>query len=218
MEVGPKVRNNETLEERLNGLIDPGETILAFGMGVIGARTLFAAATENRLILEKVGIGFKRKDLEYFMYDSLEAIEGRQGDSSMPGWAKISIESAIMNRITTSILVKRPGEKVLHIKFRSMPLFKGNGGKGLEIAQVIAERRPDVPTTIDLKAERGDEPGCLVRGLRWGVIAGAVCGVIGAIATGEVWGLAAFFGLGFMLGSIVSAFWRGMKTQMTGRG
>lgn len=218
MEAAARVRNNETLKARLETLLDPGEVLMAFGMGVIGARTIFAAATDRRLILERVGLGFKRKDLEYFMYDSLEAIEGRQGDSSMPGWAKFNIESAIMNRITTSILLKKPGEKVLHLQFRPMPLFKGNGGKGLELAQVIAVQRPDIKTEIDLKSERKDETGCLARGFKWGVISGAAGAVIGAVAVRDLWGIVAFFSVGFITGAIAAPFWRGLKTTITGRG
>ena len=75
----------------------------------------------------------------------------------MPGWAKLNVESAIMHRITTSILVKKPGEKVIHIQFKPMPIFKGNSGKGLEIAQTVAVQRPDIKTDIDLKEERKDE-------------------------------------------------------------
>jgi len=218
MENAVKVRSNETLKGRLQTLLDPGEVLMAFGMGTVGARTIFAAATDRRLILERVGMGFKRKDLEYFMYDSLEAIEGRQGDTSMPGWSKFNLESAILNKMTTSILVKVPGEKVLHLQFRSMPLFKGNGGKGLELAQVIAVQRPDITTQIDLKSERKDETGCLARGFRWGVITGAVGAVIGAVAVRELWGVVAFFFLGFITAAVAAPFWRGLKTNITGRG
>jgi len=124
--MGTGVRSNDDLRSRMESHLDPGEVLLAFGMGVIGTRTVLVASTDFRLIIEKVTITFKTKELEYIMYDSLEAIEGRQGESSTPGWAKFNIESAIMHRLSTSILVKKPGEKVIHIQFKAMPIFKGN--------------------------------------------------------------------------------------------
>ncbi len=216
--MGNGIRNNDELRDRMELLLEPGEVILAFGMGVTGTRTVLVAATDMRLILEKVTITFKRKELEYIMYDSLEAIEGRKGESSMPGWAKINIESAIMNRITTSVLIKIPGEKVTHIQFKPMLLFKGNSGKGIEIAQSIAMQRPEIKTSIDLKTERKDEPGCLVRAIKWGAIGGIGGALIGAVAIRNTGGIIGFLVAGFFLGAVIAPFWRGLKTQITGRG
>lgn len=212
------IRNNDDLKDRMESLLEPGEVILAYGMGVIGTRTVLVAATNMRIILEKVTITFKRKELEYIMYDSLKAIEGRKGESSMPGWAKINIHSAIMNRITTSVMIKKPGEKVTHIQFKPMPLFKGNSGKGIEIAQSIAMQRPEILTAIDLKEERKDEPGCLVRALKWGGMGGIGGALIGAVAIRNIEGIIAFLITGFFLGAVISPFWRGLKSQITGRG
>ncbi len=212
------IRSNDDLRNRMESLLDPGEVILAFGMGVIGTRTVLVAATNMRLIIEKVTITFKTKELEYIMYDSLEAIEGRQGESSIPGWAKINIQSAIMNRISTSIIIKKPGEKVSHIQFNPMALMKGNGGKGIEIAQSIVMQRPDIQTLIDMKEERKDETGCLFRALQWGAIGGIGGALIGAVAIRNIGGIVGFLIAGFIVGAVVAPFWRGMKTQITGRG
>ena len=216
--MGRGIRNNDELKSRMEALLEPGEVILACGMGTIGARTVLVAATDMRLIIEKVTITFKTKELESIMYDSLEAIEGRQGASSMPGWAKINVHSAIMNKISTSIVIKKPGEKVFHVQFQPMPLFKGNGGKGLEIAQAVAMQRPDMKTTIDMKEERKDEPGCLIRAIKWGAVGGIGGALIGAVAVGNIGGIMGFLGAGFFLGAIIAPFWRGMKTQITGKG
>ena len=216
--MGNGIRNNDELKGRMESHLEPAEVIFAYGMGVIGTRTVLVAATNMRLILEKVTITFKRKELEYIMYDSLEAIEGRKGESSMPGWAKINIESVIMNRITTSVIIKKPGEKVTHIQFKPMPLFKGNSGKGIEIAQSIAMQRPELKTAIDLKEERKDEPGCLVRALKWGAVGGIGGALIGAVAVRNTGGIIAFIVLGFFLGAVIAPFWRGLKTQITGKG
>ncbi len=216
--MGIGIRNSEDLKNRMESMLEPGEVILAFGLGVIGARTVLVAATSMRLILEKVTITFKSKELEYIMYDSLEAIEGRQGDSSMPGLAKINVHSAVMNRISTSVIIKKPGERIIHIKFQPMPKYKGNGGKGIEIAQSVVMQRPDIKTSIDLKAERKDEPGCLVRALKWGALGGAGGAVIGAVAMRNLPGIIAFLFVGFFLGAVIAPFWRGMKTQFSGRG
>ena len=136
----------------------------------------------------------------------------------MPGWAKINIHSAVMHKITTSIMIKKPGEKVFHIQFQPMPLFKGNSGKGIEIAQAVAMQKPDMNTTIDMKEERKDEPGCLVRALKWGAWWGIGGALIGAVVMREVGGIIAFLGVGFFLGAVIAPFWRGMKTHITGRG
>ena len=216
--MGNGIRNNDELKTRMESLLEPGEVILAWGMGTIGARTVLVAATDMRLIIEKVTITFKTKELECIMYDSLEAIEGRQGESSMPGWAKINIHSAVMHKITTSIMIKKPGEKVFHIQFQFMPSFKGNSGKGIEIAQSIAMQRPEIKTTIDMKEERKDEPGCLVRALKWGAIGGIGGALIGVVVMRDVGVIIAFLGIGFFLGAVIAPFWRGMKTQITGKG
>jgi len=212
------IRNNDELRNRMQAMLEPGEVILAFGMGVIGTRTVLVAATNMRLILERVTITFNRKELEYIMYDSLEAIEGREGESSTPGWARINIQSAIMNRISTSVMIKKPGEKVVHIQFKPMPLFKGNGRKGIEIAQSIAVQIPGIKTTINLKEERKDEQGCLVRAFKWGALGGIAGAIIGAITVRNASGIAGFLFAGFFLGAIIAPFWRGIKTQFTGRG
>ncbi len=212
------IRNNDELRGRMESHLEPGEVILAFGMGVIGTRTILVAATNMRLILEKVTISFKTKELEYIMYDSIEAIEGRQGESSMPGWAKINIHSAVMNKISTSIMIKKPGEKVFHVQFQPMPLFKGNSGKGIEIAQSIAMQRPEIQTVIDLREEREDEPGCLVRALKWGATGGIGGALIGVVAVRNMGGIIGFLIAGFFLGAVAAPFWRGLKTQITGRG
>ena len=216
--MGNGIRNNDELKTRMESLLEPGEVILAWGMGTIGARTVLVAATDMRLIIEKVTITFKTKELEYIMYDSLEAIEGRQGESSMPGWAKINIHSAVMHKITTSIMIKKPGEKVFHIQFQFMPSFKGNSGKGIEIAQSIAMQRPEIKTTIDMKEERKDEPGCLVRAIKWGAWGGIGGALIGAVAVRNIGGIIGFLIAGFFLGAVIAPFWRGMKTQITGKG
>ena len=216
--MGNGIRNNDELRARMESLLEPGEVILAFGMGTIGTRTVFAAATNMRLIIEKVTITFKTKELESIMYDSLEAIEGRKGESSMPGWAKINVHSAILNKISTSIMIKKPGEKVSHVQFQPMPLFKNNSGKGIEIAQAIAMQRPDIKTTIDMKEERKDEPGCLVRAFKWGAWGGIGGALIGVVVVRDVGGIIAFLAVGFFLGAVIAPFWRGLKTHITGKG
>ncbi len=216
--MGNGIRNNDELKSRMEALLEPGEVILACGMGTIGARTVLVAATDMRLIIEKVTITFKTKELESIMYDSLEAIEGRQGESSMPGWAKINVRSAVMHKITTSIMIKKPGEKVFHVQFQFMPVFKGNSGKGIEIAQAVAMQRPDLKTTIDMKTERKDEPGCLVRALKWGAWGGIGGALIGVVVIRDFGGIIAFLGVGFFLGAVIAPFWRGLKTQITGKG
>ncbi len=216
--MGSGIRNNDELKARMEALLEPGEVVLAFGMGTIGARTVLAAATDMRLIIEKVTITFKTKEIESIMYDSLEAIEGRQGESSMPGWAKINIRSAVMHKITTSIMIKKPGEKVFHVQFQFMPVFKGNSGKGIEIAQAVAMQRPDLKTTIDMKAERKNEPGCLIRAFRWGAWGGIGGALIGAVVMRNISGIVVFLAVGFFLGAVIAPFWRGLKTQITGKG
>lgn len=213
-----RIRNGETLLQHLEGLTDPDENVLAFGLGAIGPGTVLVAATDRRLLLEKVGIGFRRKQLDSIMYGSLEAVEGRKGDSAAPRWAKMNVQSAVVERITTSLLLKKPGESVTHVHFRPMPMFRGNGGKGPEIADVIASHSPGIITEIDLKAERKDETGCLARGFRGGVLTGVVFGAISGIASGSVAGLAAGFGSGFIIGAIVAPMLPGMKRQFTGKG
>ncbi len=216
--MGNGIRNNDELKVRMESVLEPGEVILAFGMGTIGARTVLVAATDMRLIIEKVTITFKTKELESIMYDSLEAIEARQGESSTPGWAKINIRSAVMHKITTSIMIKKPGEKVFHVQFQFMPMLKGNSGKGIEIAQAVAMQRPDMMTTIDMKEERKNEPGCLVRAFKWGAWGGIAGALIGVVVMREIGGIIAFLGVGFFLGAVIAPFWRGMKTQITGKG
>ena len=212
------IKNNDELSVRMKSVLEPGEVILACGMGTIAARTVLVAATDMRLIIEKVTITFKTKELESIMYDSLEAIEGRSGESSVPGWAKINVHSAIMNKISTSIMIKKPGEKVFHVQFQPMPMFKGNGGKGIEIAQAIAMQRPELKTTIDMKEERRNEPGCLVRALKWGAWGGIGGVVIGAVVVREINGIIAFLAVGFILGAVIAPFWRSLKTVITGKG
>jgi len=215
---GSRIRNNETLLQHLEGLTDPDESVLAFGLGAIGPRTVLVAATDRRLLLERVGIGFRRKDLDSIMYGSLEAVEGRKGDSATPRWARMNIQSAVTERISTSLLFKRPGDSVTHINFRPMPMFRGNGGKGPEIADAIASHGPGVVTEIDLRSERKNETGCLARGFRGGVVTGVVFGAVSGIASGSVAGLAGGFGAGFITGAIVAPMLPGMKRQFTGRG
>lgn len=200
------IRSNEDLKRRMESFLDPGEVVISCGMGVMGTRTVLVAATDRRLLLEWVTITFRRKELQYIMYDSLEAVEGRKGESSRPAWARINLESAILDRISTSLLLKVPGERVMHIQFKPMPLFRGNGSRGPEIASVVHSQRPHVPRTIDLAAERQSEPGCLARSLRWGAW-GAIAGTaLGGIAIGRTEGILGLGVSGFLAGGLLALF------------
>ena len=79
-------------------------------------------------------------------------------------------------------------------------------------------QRPDIITTIDMKEERQDEPGCLVRAFKWGALGGIGGALIGAIAIRNVGGIIALLVVGFLLGAVIAPFWRGLKTQIIGRG
>ena len=62
------------------------------------------------------------------------------------------------------------------------------------------------------------EPGCLVRALKWGAWGGIGGALIGAVTMRNVPGIIAFLGVGFLLGAVIAPFWRGLKTQITGKG
>jgi hypothetical protein len=213
-----RVRSNEALAGHLGKLLDPGESLLAFGLGTSGLRTVIVAATDRRLLIERIGIGFRRRELASVPYGFIEAIEGRKGDSSAPSWAKMSLQSSLGDRMTTSVLLKRPGEQVMHLRFRALPTFRGNGGKGLEIADAVAVGRPGIRTMINLKEERGEEQGCLARGFGAGILSGVFFGAMGFFSAGTTRALAGAFLFGFCFGAVIAPIWTGIRRQWTGRG
>jgi len=211
------IRSMDDLKQRLQALVTD-ETILQCGWGSIGPRHVLVGVSDRSLILEYTTITLKHKELDLIPFGMLECIEARKGDSTLPGWAKINLHSFVMEKMTTSLILRKIGERSIHINFRSMPLISGNREAGLQIAQVISTHRPDIPTTVDLKEERLDAEGSgSGRVLRFGLVTGVLFAVplmISAGGTGAVAGLIA----GFIVGALIGIFWPMMKRTFTGRG
>ncbi len=120
------IRNSEDLENRLQELLGHGEELIETGWGTVGAKNVMVGVTKSRLLLEYVTIGMKTKRLDEIPLSMIDAIESRKGDSTIPGWARINIHNAIMDALTTSLIVRKTGERSIHITFRPLPRFKGN--------------------------------------------------------------------------------------------
>jgi len=211
------IRSSEDLENRLQGLLGHGEELIETGWGTVGAKNVLVGVTKSRLLLEYVTIGMKTKKLDEIPFSMIDAIESRKGDSTIPGWARINIHSAIMDALTTSLIVRKTGERSVHLTFRPLPRFKGNREAGLRIARVISDHRPDLPTTVDLHAERKSEGSAAVRGLKAAVITGLLFGIPFAFAGGMTGAIAGFF-TGAVVGGIFALFWHYLKRTVTGRG
>ena len=211
------IKSNEDLRERLRDITGHGEELIESGWGTVGAKNVLVGVTKSRLLLEYVTIGMKTKKVDEMPFSLIDAIESRKGDSTIPGWARINIQNAIMNALTTSLIVRKTGERSVHITFRPLPRFKGNMEAGLRIARIISDHRPDLPTTVDLQDERKSEGSAAMRGLKAAVITGLIAGVPFAFVGGIPGAVAGLF-TGAVIGGVFALFWPYLKRTVTGRG
>ena len=112
------IKSNEDLRERLLQAAGHSEDILDFGWGTVGARNVLVGVTGTRLILEYTTIGMKTKRIDEIPFSMVEAVESRKGDSTIPGWAGINIHNAILDALTTSLIVRKTGERLGAIEIR----------------------------------------------------------------------------------------------------
>jgi len=210
------LRGNEDLRARMQALLGYDEALLDAGWGAVGARSVLLGVTETRLILEYVSIGLKTKRVVEIPFDLLDAIEVRKGDSTIPGWAKINLQSAIVNALTTSLIVRKTGERSVHINFRSIPRFEGNREAGIRFARIIGNARPDIPSTVDLSVERKQDGSAGMRVLKAAIITGFLFAVPFAFAGGFYGALGGAVS-GIVVGGIFALFWPALKRTLTGR-
>jgi hypothetical protein len=211
------MRNNDDLRERLSETAGHSEEILDYGWGTVGARNVLVGVTGTRLILEYTTLRMKTKSVDEIPFSMIEAIESRKGDSTIPGWARINVQNAILDALTTSLVVKKTGERSIHVSFRPLPGFRGNREAGLRIARLVIERRPDIVETVDLKSERKAGGSAAGRSFRVALLAGAILAVPFAFVGGFPGAVAGFFA-GAVTGSVFALFWPYLKRTMTGRG
>ncbi|MBN1435206.1 hypothetical protein JW921_10635 [Candidatus Fermentibacterales bacterium] len=211
--------DRDTIEQRLAAHLGAGERLLAWGWGTLGMKNVLTAATSQRLLLEFVSIGLRTREVQSMPYGSLEAVETRKGDSTIPGWAKLNLQLAAMSAFTTSLVLKKVGEPPFHILFRPMPRLGDNRGAALEIGRIIMEMRPELPTSVDYAGDAGDSrrPGCATA-LRWGVVGGVVLAVPVGVALGGPEGFAAGFFAGALVAGLFSFFWAMIRRSFTGTG
>jgi len=105
------LRGNEDLHARMQALLGYDEVLLDAGWGSVGPRNVLLGVTETRLILEYVSIGLKTKRVEEIPFDLLDALEVKKGDSTIPGWAKINLQSALVNALTTSLIIRKTSKE-----------------------------------------------------------------------------------------------------------
>ena len=211
------LRGNEDLHERMQALLGYDEGLLDAGWGSVGARNVLLGVTETRLILEYVSIGLKTKKVEEISFDMLDALEVRKGDSTISGWARINLQNAITNALTTSLIIRKTGEKSVHITFRSIPRFEGNREAGVRIARIIGNSRPDIPSTVDLCSERKQDGSAGMRILKAAIVTGFLFAVPFAFAGGFYGALGGAIS-GAVVGGVFSLFWPDLKRTLTGRG
>ncbi len=210
------LRGNEDLHARMQALLGYDEVLLDAGWGAVGARNVFIGVTETRLILEYVTISLKTKRIDEIPFDQLDALEVRKGDSTIPRWARINIESAIVNALTTSLIIRKTGERSIHINFRSIPRFEGNRNAGVRLAEIIGNARPDIPSTVDLSSERKQDDSTGMRVLKAAIITGFLFAVPLAFAGGFYGALGGALS-GAVVGGVFSLFWPALKRTLTGR-
>jgi hypothetical protein len=209
--------DRETLRQRMEKHLDTGEALLAWGWAATGFRNVLVAATDRRLILDTIGLGLRTRDIESLEYSRLEVMAAGPGDSTLPGWAKINIENAIMDAVTTHLAVKPLGGPIRHYLFRPYPFYGENKAAGLEIGQAIVSIRPSMPGDEALARIKGESKGRVVWS-RWGVVAGAASGIFLAIVTRSWGGAVAGAFAGFLLGAVAAIAWNAIRTMASGRG
>jgi hypothetical protein len=211
------IRNQGDLMERLSETAGHSEEILDCGWGTVGARNVLVGVTGTRLLLEYTTIGMKTKSVDEIPFSMIEAIESRKGDSTIPGWARINVQNAILDALTTSLVVKKTGERSIHVSFRPLPGFRGNREAGLRIARVIIELRPDIADTVDLQSERKAEGSTAGRSFRVALLTGILLAVPFAFIGGVPGAVAGFFA-GAVTGGVFALFWPYLRRTVTGRG
>jgi hypothetical protein len=211
-----KKMDGEALRQRLSAHLPAGEELLAWGWGVMGIRNAFVGASSSSLVIETVRLSLETSSLELIDLSRLQAVSAGAGDSSMPGWSKLNIESAITEAVTTHLRVWLDGERSRHYLFRPMPFIPGNSRAGVELGRVIAAARPDLPERPSTAVPGG---GHRASWLRW-ALAGAVgLGLLFLVLSRGVIGVAAAGAItGFLLGGLASLIWRLVRVALTGRG
>jgi hypothetical protein len=207
--------DSESLRIRLQALAG-SEPLEAFGWAVLGMRNVLAGATPTALVLETVALSFESRSVERLEYSRIQGFQSCRGDTTVPGWARINLQTMLMSSMTSSLVVKPFEEPPRSYLFRPMPGQTDNREAGARIAGVLEMRAPHA-RGFDIREYRR-EHGHPMRWLRWG----AACAAAGAAAMG--FGLsnaAAAAGgavLGFAAGAAVSLAWSAMAAAAGGRG
>lgn len=209
--------DREALRQRLSRKLEAGEELLAWGWAVSGFRNVLIGASRCRLLLDHSKLNLETDRLEMIEFSRLEAIDAGRGDSSIPGWAKINLQNAIMDSVTTHLVIKLSGEEPRHYLFRPMPSVGDNCRAGLEIARVIAEACPGLPTEIDLKAWRR-ESGKGSAWLRWGLCGAVLLAAVLGLGAGHPVAAVAGAAAGFATGAVFAAGWNAITVSVRGRG
>lgn len=209
--------DREALRRRLSQELGTGEELLAWGWAVSGFRNVLIGASGSRLVLDHVRLNLETDRLEVIEFSRLEAVDAGRGDSSLPGWAKINLQNALLDSVTTHLVIKPSGEEPRHYLFRPMPLMGDNRKAGLEIARVIAEACPGLPTEIDLKAwRRGSEKTS--SWWRWGLCGAALLAGVLGLGAGHPAAAVAGAAAGFLVGALFAIGWNSIRVIARGRG
>jgi hypothetical protein len=209
--------DREALRQRMEKHLESGEALLAWGWASYGFLNVLMAATDRRLILETIGFTCRTREMESLDYSRLEAVAAGAGDSTIPGWAKINIENAVMSAMTTHLVVKPLGDAPRHYLFRPFPFYPENKAAGLELGQAVRSVRPSLPGEEALKGFRRASSG-RATWWKWGGAGGGVIGLLLAILTTSWEGAIAGLILGLFLGAVLAIGWNAVRTIASGRG
>lgn len=202
--------DREGLRQSLEKHLDTGEVLLAWGLGALGFRTVPVAATDRRLIL-------LTREAESLDYSRIEAVEAGPGDSALPGWAKIDIGNAVMNAMTTHLVVKPLGDPPRHYLFRPYPSYSENRAAGIQIGRAILSVRPSLPGGEALGICRRSRPGKAVW-WKWALRTGCAGAVVVAVLSRAWEGSIAGFVLGSFVGGFCAPAWNVVRTIASGKG
>jgi hypothetical protein len=211
-----KKLDGEALRQRLSAHLPAGGELLAWGWGVMGIRNVFVGASSRSLVIESVRLSLATDSLEVIDFSRIDALSAGAGDSSMPGWSKLNIESAITEAVTTHLRIWIDGGRSRHYLFRPMPFIPGNSRAGIELGKVISAARPDLPER-PATAGAGDGHG-RASWIRWALSGSAGLGLLFLVLSRGVIGVAAGGAMtGFLLGALASLVWRLVRVGLTGR-